>query len=225
LPAVPLQFRGLAPEAKIFSIAVSTDSVAFVSDAYLQQSAANHHALISNNSWHYANDTEYDLGAASYDAAVRDSLPGVSGSQPVLFVFSAGNSGQGSLDGTEGVPGTIQSPGTAKNVITVSAIEQPRFITNQTWRCITSDTNVLCQTNTPWLGLTDSSNQVAAFSSRGNIGAGIEGLSGRFKPDLVAPGTFVLSTRSTAWDQAAYYSASNSFLNPDPDPNYFACSQ
>jgi hypothetical protein len=92
-----LEFRGLAPEAKIFSIAVSTDSVAFVSDAYLQQSAANHHALISNNSWHYANDTEYDLGAASYDAAVRDSLPGVSGSQPVLFVFSAGNSGQGAL--------------------------------------------------------------------------------------------------------------------------------
>src|SRR5262249_32162095 len=40
---------------------------------------------------------------------------------------------------------------------------------------------------------------------------------GRFKPDVVAPGTFVVSTRSTEWDTAAYYNPTshvhNSFRN------------
>ena len=40
---------------------------------------------------------------------------------------------------------------------------------------------------------------MAAFSSRGNVGIGIEGAFGRFKPDLVAPGTFIISTRSADW--------------------------
>lgn len=30
--------------------------------------------------------------------------------------------------------------------------------------------------------------QVAAYSSRGNVGVGVEGEFGRFKPDVVAPG-------------------------------------
>src|SRR5262249_52482382 len=117
----------------------------------------------------------------------------VTGPQPLLLVFSAGNSGAGADDGTGGTAGTVASPGTAKNVITVGAIEQLRNITNQV----------------AWLGMTDSSNQVAAFSSRGNVGIGVEGAVGRFKPDLVAPGTFVVSTRSTEWDQAAYYGTNN----------------
>ena len=65
----------------------------------------------------------------------------------------------------------------------------------------TSSTN----TTTPWKDLTSSANQVAAFSSRGNVGIGVEGDFGRFKPDVVAPGTFTVSTRSTTWDEAAYY--------------------
>src|SRR5439155_5897631 len=60
-------------------------------------------------------------------------------------------------------------------------------------------------TNQPWVSSTDNSNQVAEFSSRGNVGIGIEGDFGRFKPDVVAPGTFVVSTRSTIWAEQAYY--------------------
>jgi subtilisin family serine protease/subtilisin-like proprotein convertase family protein len=220
IPPAALQFRGLAPGANIFSISVDGHSSPSATDTYLQQTAARSAALISNNSWHYANDPEYDLGAASYDAAVRDALPGVPDSQPLLCVFAAGNSGAGADDGRGGVPDSIQSPGTAKNVITVGAIEQARFITNQTWTCSSNGVSVTCQTNTPWLGLTDSSNQVASFSSRGNVGIGIEGASGRFKPDVVAPGTFVISTRSTEWDQSSYYSLSNNFFNIAPDANY-----
>ena len=55
---------------------------------------------------------------------------------------------------------------------------------------------------------------MAAFSGRGNVGVGIEGEFGRFKPDVVAPGTFVVSARSTQWDQAAYYQPTN-------DSDYF----
>ncbi len=219
MPPVASQFRGLAPAAEIFSITVEAESKTFASDAYLQQTAAKAKALISNNSWHYADDTDYDLGAASYDAAVRDALPGVPGSQPLLCVFAAGNTGRGAEDGTGGIPDSVESPGTAKNVITVGALEQPRLITNQTWSCSTNGTIVTCQTNTPWLPLTDSSNQVASFSSRGNVGLGIEGLSGRFKPDVVAPGTLIISTRSTSWDQTAYYSSSNDLLNLGSNAN------
>ncbi|HWW00076.1 MAG TPA: S8 family serine peptidase [Candidatus Acidoferrum sp.] len=207
MPAVAGQFRGKAPGANLFSIDFNRP------DYYLQETAGRTNAVISNNSWTYG-VADYDLAAASYDAAVRDSVPEVTGSQSLVYVFPAGNGGganiwdDGSNDGgSGGNAGTIQSPGTAKNVITVGAVEQPRNITNQTWICDSSGAN--CTTNQPWLPSTDSSNQVAGFSSRGNVGIGIEGDFGRFKPDVVAPGTFVVSTRSGQWDESAYYNSTN----------------
>jgi subtilisin-like proprotein convertase family protein len=212
LPAVSYQFRGMAPAAQVFAITANPDPGP-ASDTYLQETAARTKALISNNSWHYTNDNAYDLAAARYDAAVRDALPEVSGSQPLLFVFGAGNLGNGAADGSGGVPNSIQSPATAKNVLTVGAIEQPRYISNQVWQCTTVNGTNSCQTNQPWLGLTDTNNAVAAFSSRGNVGVGKEGDFGRFKPDVVAPGTFIVSARSTQWDQAAYYAPTNTSSN------------
>jgi subtilisin family serine protease/subtilisin-like proprotein convertase family protein len=204
MPGVAGQFRGLAPRAALFSLSFTN------SDSYLQESAARTNALISNNSWNY-NVSDYDFAAASYDAAVRDALPEVPGSQPMLFVFSTGNAGAGNTAGGGGTPGSILSPATAKNVLTVGALEQRRNITNRAWLCSTNGPGS-CQTNQPWLGSTDATNQVAAFSSRGNVGAGIEGAFGRFKPDLVAPGTFVVSARSGEWEEASYYTATNPFL-------------
>jgi subtilisin-like proprotein convertase family protein len=209
------EFRGLAPAASLYALPVgmltgpfSAGSALFwPSDAYLQETAAQTNAFISNNSWNYVgpDSQTYDLHAASYDAAVRDALPNVPGSRPLLLVFSAGNAGVGGDDPTTGNPDSIQSPGTAKNVITVGAIEQLRDITNDVWKCpAVATTNNPCSTNQPWLPSTDSSDQVAAFSSRGPVGVGLEG-QGRFKPDLVAPGTFVISTRSGQWDTNSYY--------------------
>jgi len=215
VPPHPMQFRGKAPAARLFAAAVNLSSGAPAGDVALQQNAARTNALISNNSWLYAADNSYDLAAASYDAAVRDALPTLSGSQPVLFVFPAGNCGGANDDGTGGIENSVLSPGTAKNVITVGAIELSRRITNQTWSCTAGG-----QTNTPWLDETDSTNEVAAFSSRGNIAPGLEGPSGRFKPDLVAPGTFVISTRSSQWDQPAYYAQTNNLFTSAPDTNY-----
>ncbi|MEI6392259.1 MAG: S8 family serine peptidase, partial [Verrucomicrobiota bacterium] len=205
-------FRGKAPFASVFSLPVgmttgpfsSGVTLTWPSDAYLQETAARTNVFISNNSWNYVGPDSfpsYDLHAASYDAAVRDALPTVPGSQPLLYVFSPGNAGGGASGGIGGNADTILSPATAKNVITIGAIEQYRSITNIVTKIDGGATN----SSTPWLSLTDSSNMVASFSSRGNVGVSIEGDSGRFKPDLVAPGVFVVSTRSQQWDTNAYY--------------------
>jgi subtilisin-like proprotein convertase family protein len=197
-------FAGMAPGANLLSLNYGD------SDASLQQQAGMSNSLISNNSWDYGNDANYDISAASYDAAVRDSLPQVTGPQPVQFVFSAGDSGGGNDDGSGGNPNTVLSPGTAKNVITVGAIEEPRFVTNQ---MVLPDGS----TNEPFLAETDSSNEVASFSARGNVGVGIEGDNGRFKPDLVAPGTMIISDASADWDTNAYYNPTNYSLNTNAD--------
>src|SRR5262249_48170190 len=107
-------------------------------------------------------------------------------------------SGNGDDNGTAGDPDSIAAPATAKNVITVGAIEQLRNITNEFYTTnMVSGTNVVV-TNS-FLGFTDSDNVVASFSSRGNVGIGTEGEFGRVKPDVVAPGAFVVSTRSGSW--------------------------
>jgi subtilisin-like proprotein convertase family protein len=203
MPGINGQFRGMANGAALFSVAaLDNNGEKVVSDQALQEIPALTNALISNNSWNYAGDNQYDLAAASYDAAVRDALPAVPGSQPVLFVFAAGNSGAGGDSGAGGNADTILSPATAKDVITVGATEQLRKITNVV-------TALVGSSNAVWQPMTDSSNQVAGFSSRGNVGIGVEGTFGRYKPDVVAPGTFVVSTRSEQWDTNAYYNPTN----------------
>lgn len=196
-------FRGIAYEADIFSLFFSG------TDAALQEGPASTNALISNNSWGYPGSGGYSLAAASWDAAVRDALPGVEGSQPLLAVFSAGNSGEAGID----------APGSAKNVITVGALENLRNITNEVTVIEYTETNKF----QPWLANTDSSNQVAGFSSVGNIGRRREGQSGRFKPDVVAPGTFTISTRAANWVQPTnLYSFETTripLVSLDPDEN------
>src|SRR5580765_5140200 len=207
-------FRGKAPEARIFALIADLLTGPLLTDALLQETTARTNALISNNSWGYGTDNSYSLAAASYDASARDALPGDPGSQPVLFVFAAGNLGNGNNEGTGGNPESLTAPATAKNVLAIGAIEAPRSITNVvSFNChvltnmdgsVQTNANgtplIECETNAPFISLTDSDRQVASFSSRGNVGIGVEGDFGRFKPDLVAPGTFIVSTRSQQWD-------------------------
>lgn len=197
-------FRGMAPAAELYALPIDLITGPLISDAYLQEGAATNYyivrgktnVLLSNNSWGYRGAFEYNISSASYDAAVRDALPTVTGSQPILYVFSAGNEGFGRDDGQGGDPGTISSPGTGKNVITVGAIESPRQITNEV---VFVDSDGEQQTNQVFLAETDSDFQVTSFSSRGNIMPGVEGEFGRFKPDVVAPGAFTISARSRDW--------------------------
>ena len=88
-------------------------------------------------------------------------------------VFAAGNAGPGSR--------TIDSPGSAKNVITVGAAENVRSLTpaNGGNSSLGDDDCSFPDTSA------DSANDIARFSSRGPC------RDGRKKPDLVAPGTHV----------------------------------
>ena len=202
-------FRGVAPGAKLFVQRVSLTTGPLTSDSILQETAARTNyvlfkktnPMISNNSWGYTGARDYDLAAASYDAAVRDALPEVTGGQPMIYVFAAGNGGFGGQDGLGGEPDGLVSPATAKNVISVGALELRRRITNEV---VVKDPNDPSRflTNKVFENATDTDDQVASFSSRGNVGIGQEGAYGRFKPDVVAPGAFVISTRAKGWTNA-----------------------
>jgi len=209
--AIPgADFRGMAPEAKLFALPVDLNTGPLISDAYLQRTAATNYyvtqgrtnLLISNNSWGYINAFEYTVASASYDAAVRDALPEMTGAQPILYVFASGNEGSGADDGQGGEANTVRAPGTGKNVITVGAIESLREITNEVVSILPDGTFT---TNQVFLGETDTDDQITSFSGRGNIEPGIEGPFGRFKPDVVAPGSFTISARSSDWVDPEFF--------------------
>jgi subtilisin-like proprotein convertase family protein len=168
---------GVAPHAnvgasKIFRCSGTAASVSYstlTSDAY----AAG--ARISNNSWGISNFGGYHAASQAYDALVRDASPGTAGNQEMVEVFSAGNDGDGNGNpadpkGDEGY-GSITSPGTAKNVITVGAAESVRA----------SGTDGCGVTNAG----ADNPGDIINFSSRGPT------QDGRMKPDVVAPGTHI----------------------------------
>ena len=73
-------------------------------------------ARVSNNSWGSADATGYDTEAQTFDALVRDAGASA-GNRPMVIVFVAGNGGPTNR--------TIESPGTAKNVITVGSRRKP----------------------------------------------------------------------------------------------------
>lgn len=152
-------------------------SVIFDPDSYtdpvfpdLQSRAYHSGARISNNSWGSPGSAGiYDADAQTFDALVRDAQPagsafGTTGNQEMVLVVSAGNDGPGT--------GSINSPGSAKNVITVGAAEGVRAIGGTDGSGV-SDTQA------------DSANDIIGFSSRGPCA------DGRHKPEIVAPGTHI----------------------------------
>ncbi len=170
---------GLAPFVKLGS-SVIFDSSDFTSPDYedMISRAYRDGARISSDSWGADTAGDYDADAQAYDALVRDAQPSgsavpVAGNQQITIVFAAGNAGSGA--------GTVGSPGTAKNVITVGAAENvhPHATTNGGNNasgndgCTTPDTEA------------NSANDIASFSSRGPCS------DGRKKPEIVAPGTHV----------------------------------
>ena len=210
-------FRGKAPQARIFALPSGAGNINR-SDSYLQETAYRTNVFIANNSWGVPGENGYDLMAASYDAAVRDALPTVTGSQPLVYVFVAGNTGGGTDgNGQGGQADSLWSPATAKNVIAVGQLEQARNITNKMTNIVLTGSVFVTNVSQPFSAETDSKTEVADTSSRGNVGVGVEGDFGRFKPDVVAPGKFVVSTASRDLDQIAYYNPTNSYTIPYPD--------
>ncbi len=125
-------------------------------------------ARISNNSWG-STGSSYSALAREIDGIVRDVNGDPSdGDQSMLTVFAAGNTGP--------LPRTIDVPGVAKNVITVGASESYRPLPPDGCGNPASDA--------------DNPVEVRRGSGRGPT------VDGRLKPDLVAPGSNILSTVS-----------------------------
>jgi subtilisin family serine protease len=123
----------------------------------------------------------------------------------LVVCFSAGNDGSdGNANGVIDA-GSVGSPGTAKNCITIGASESNRPLISKPyggpWP---SDFPVDPFASDAWA---NNPQGMAAFSSRGPT------RDGRIKPDLVAPGTAILSTHS----RAAHI---GSFWGPSSDPLY-----
>mgnify|MGYP002378528896 CR=1 FL=1 len=174
------QFAGIAPGAK----AVIIEDFNSFTPAEQVSIAWSNQARIANNSWG-ASVYEYTADSAAWDALVRDALPGVFGQQEFTAFFAAGNDGGGTPDGLNGEAATIGIPANAKNVITIGALEQPRLAENLTAFASRERS--------------DSDWQVADFSSRGPVDVDDDATQlddVRTKPDLVAPGVYVLSTQS-----------------------------
>jgi hypothetical protein len=151
------------------SVVFDPSTFTFPNYTSLQSQAYNNGARISTNSWGANVAGAYNTDSQSYDFLVRDAQPTGStfpaaGNQQMVILFSAGNAGSGA--------GTIGSPATGKNVITVGASENVQAF-GAADGCGTTDAEA------------SSANDMVAFSSRGPCA------DSRKKPDIVAPGTHV----------------------------------
>jgi hypothetical protein len=144
-------------------------------------------ARIHTNSWGAP-----VAGVYSEDARAVDEF--MWGHRDMLILFSAGNEGA-DVDPADGLidPDSIGSPATAKNCLSVGASEnrRPSGSTPPPGR----DRAWSDSPRFPLLGpaghVSDNPDGMAAFSSRGATD------DGRAKPEVVAPGTNILSTRSS----------------------------
>ncbi|HET9222695.1 MAG TPA: S8 family serine peptidase [Roseiflexaceae bacterium] len=226
-------FAGVAPEAQLvvqaFEALPDGTTIGVPSDYYtLFQQAYADGARIHTNSWgDYTGpiaDPEASFGGYPSGAQRTDQF--IWDHPDMAVFFAAGNSG---ADGTPGAlgfctggngvvdPDSLLSPGTAKNVVTVGAAETQRASGGAS--------------QTPWLLLSfcfatqpistdlvsNNPSGMAAFSSRGPTD------DGRTKPDIVAPGTDIISARShysnagTLWgpyDDHYSYSGGTSMATP-----------
>lgn len=178
--------------------------------------AYNAGARVHSNSWGSAAAGDYTA-----DSAYADSF--MWSHKDMLVSFSAGNEGidansDGAIDND-----STGAPATAKNVLTVGASENDRL---GNWQCDTSLTyttcasqggqNVIATYGASWPSdypanpiksdpAAGNAQQMAAFSSRGPTD------DGRIKPDVVAPGTWILSGYSDLYQQG--YDASTNPRN------------
>ena len=156
-------------------------------------------ARIHTNSWGAAaNFGAYEKMAVTVDQVMFDK-------EDLLILFAAGNSGvdknrDGKID-----PNSVGTPGTAKNALTVGASEN-LLSTGGIQRKVSELKPA--QENWPVAPvaddrLSDNINGLAVFSSRGPTS------DGRLKPDIVAPGTNILSVKSQQQGASELWGAYN----------------
>ncbi len=108
------KYIGVAPGANVFSQDIFDGSAFFRNFDVIGKDASQMGAVVNSNSWGEYRGGQYTANELAYDTMVRDADPTTPGDQPMVFAFSAGNSG-GRGDRSVG------SPASGKNVITVGA--------------------------------------------------------------------------------------------------------
>ncbi|TCW87448.1 flagellar hook-length control protein FliK [Burkholderia sp. SRS-46] len=200
--------RGTAPKARLIlqSLLDSNDSLgglpADLHDLFTGP-YQNDGARVHTNSWGSPAAGAYTSNATEVDDFVWNF-------RDCVICFAAGNDGADSRGRGVIDDGSVGSPGTAKNCVTVGACEnnRPDFI----------DPAHILRYGNGWPtefpenpihddAVANNPNGMAAFSSRGPTA------NNRIRPDVVAPGTAILSTRSRV--------ASGNGWAPSGDPLYF----
>jgi serine protease AprX len=149
----------------------------------LFQFAYQNEARVHSDSWGGGEPGEYDQQCSQLDNFVWKH-------KDFCIVVASGNDGT-DKDGDGKInPMSVTSPGTAKNCITIGACEnrRPEFNAQRYGDWWPDDYPVAPFHNDP---MADKPEGIVPFSSRGPT------RDGRVKPEMVAPGTFILSTRSS----------------------------
>lgn len=165
-------------------------------------------ARIHTNSWGST------VGDGTYDANARELDDFVWNHRDLVVCFAAGNSGADSSQTGHIDPGSVSAPSTAKNCITVGATENNRPTINIHYDIFGFPANPFGPDP-----VANNPEGMAAFSGRGFT------TDRRIKPDVVAPGTSVLSTlsrdvmhASTDWgvssDPAFFFDGGTSMATP-----------
>ncbi len=141
--------------------------------------------------------------AGNYGVAARAVDRFVWAHPEMLVVAAAGNAAV-DLAPADGVvdAGSIGSPATAKNVLSVGAAEGRRDVA-RVWRDSWPEDFAVEPIALDPMAQADGPQGLAAFSGRGPCA------DGRIKPDLVAPGTFVVVPRPPDSDDVGWGAAEN----------------
>ncbi|MDD4442341.1 MAG: S8 family serine peptidase [Kiritimatiellae bacterium] len=205
------QFRGVAYEAELVHQSVVNDYGSFSGlPADLYELYAESHALgacIHSDSWGSSTYGLYDNDCRATDLFAWDH-------PDHLAVFASGNDGRDSNADGKVDSDAIGSPAAAKNVLTVGATENDRpagsgGYSSYSWGSAWPTRYPAAPLKTDLISYSATLAPVyrqgmAAFSSRGPTD------DGRIKPDVVAPGTDVISTKSSVGGNVWTFYAPNS---------------
>jgi hypothetical protein len=189
--------EGANPWARLVNIQIleeGLNSCGRADDAIIKLQAS-YGARVSTNAWGSSTPEAghpYDAESRVYDIGARDADPATAGSQPITFVFAAGNYGPDAS--------SVPSPNNAKNVITVGASENQRPVdTDSPWDTSRCSSDPL---------IADNAMDIWPLSSRGPA------VGGRTKPELVLPGARIYgsvtpSPEYTGWGACQKYHPDN----------------
>lgn len=195
------KFHGVAPQAKLYFQSLLDKRGGLgglpVSLTDLFEPAYQAGARVHNNSWGAATESAYTVESTDVDAYVAER-------RDMLVVIAAGNEGV-AAEALHAQPGfvdwlSIGSPASCKNALTVGAARSSRtegglsqHTYGEIWRKDYPEEPIAKAL------VSGDPQSLAAFSSRGPCD------DRRIKPDVVAPGTDIVSTRSSKAPEDSFW--------------------